>query len=209
MVTTRASRSILAAAILAAMLSGCEIQTTDRWLPHPLGDSTAASAAAADTADAAPRLVPPVVLLWQRYSGQALAAGVALDAQRVWMPLAVDDTDALSVGSELAAAVAVTRASTTPLYSVLNVSRDGSWIVPERTLDVAVGDVLLRVDGADGSGREPVHVIALRGGMILTTCPRSAAGPVFTAAGAWLPAVWLPDPQGACAVLKPLPLDAF
>lgn len=197
-------RSLLTAALVAAALAGCDVRTTDNWLPEivPPGQE---QVVAATQERIEPAWADPSILRIVDAAGDLRALAVRAGHGRFWtaerqslptLPALAGDPDE--------APRALTLVSEDPVSALLAPARgdDDGQLVPVRRSKLLPGGRLQRWSvGADGIEREVLDILAVTDQRIRTSCPRSGVGVVFDRSGAWVPAVWVPDPAGGCPLL--------
>jgi hypothetical protein len=206
----------LTAALAVGSMVGCDVRSTEDWVPG-LGATGEESAVAATQDRVEPAWAAPSVLRIVDSAGslRALAVrtgpGLFWTAERLSLP-----TEPALAGDSDDAPRALTTVSEDPLSATLALAQgiDEGLVVPARQLPLQVGARLQRWSvGADGIEREVIDILAVNERRIRTSCPRSGAGLVFDRSGAWVPAVWVPDPAGGCPllarILPPRPAEAI
>ncbi len=195
---------LLTATLVAGSILGCDIRSTDDWVPG-LGATGEESAITATQDRVEPAWAAPSILQIVDLNGGLRALAVRVGPGRFWTAerLSLPSEPALT-GDPDDAPRPLTMVSENPLAATLALARgaDEGQIVPTRQMALQTGARLQRWSvGTDGIEREVLDILAVTEGRIRTSCPRSGAGIVFDRSGAWVPAVWVPDPAGGCPLL--------
>lgn len=198
----------LTGVFLALALAGCEVRPTEEWVPR-LGEGGQAPRVVAAPERVEPAWADPATLRIVDARGETRALAVRVGNGYFWTgegqslpasPALAGDPD------EAPQPLTVVVAGPTAATLALRGGDDDGYVVPVRTTRVLPGARLQRwAVGADGIEREVIDVLAVSDRRIRTSCPRAGNGFVFDLAGALVPAVWVPDPDGGCPLLVRVP----